>query len=491
MAEILALLPDAAFIHDSGTVICCNDVMNKLFAAIENDELIGLNVETMVHPEDIDVLRRRVKETEKYGTAQTSATYRFLRVDKLPFHANIRARLIEVGGRNMHLAIIRDVSHQIAVEENLQRSEEQFRESFEKAHIGMATVEPDWRISRVNQALCKMLGYTDEELVGKSIRDITHPDDIEFNKTEWDDLIAGDINSFHIEKRYICKNGSTIWVSMNCAMVRDQNGDPLHSVSQIENITEQKQNRTDLSVAKEEAEKASNIKSEFLANMSHELRTPLNAIIGFADILANDVAGPLANEKQTEYVTNILQSGNHLLGLINEILDLSVIESGKMELHESDFHLSKCINSAFHLVQTNADLEAVHLINCINGSTTKIHADETRFRQILVNLLTNAIKFSKIGSSVSVEGKETPDNGYAITVKDQGIGMSKEDLEIALTKFGQVGRVGMIEHEGTGLGLPLTKGLVEVHGGTLLIESEVDVGTTITILLPAERVTAG
>jgi signal transduction histidine kinase len=236
------------------------------------------------------------------------------------------------------------------------------------------------------------------------------------------------------------------------------------------------------------AEAANRTKSEFLANMSHELRTPLNAIIGFSEVIQKAIVGPLS-ERYRGYGTDIFDSGTHLLELINEILDLSKLEAGQFELHEEDIDLGEVIEASMRLVRPQAEKSKVRLSKAIDEDFSWIRADDRRMRQILINLLANAVKFTPEGGKIRVSSFRM-NAGLAIAVSDTGIGMASEEVPKALEKFGQIDSRISRRHAGTGLGLPLAKHLIELHGGTLTIKSEVNVGTTVTIVLPQERILA-
>ncbi|MCH9051642.1 MAG: PAS-domain containing protein [Proteobacteria bacterium] len=243
----------------------------------------------------------------------------------------------------------------------------------------------------------------------------------------------------------------------------------------------------DLTIARDQAEGANRAKSDFLALMSHELRTPLNAIIGFSEIIKSEMMGPIGNPKYGEYATDVFDSAQHLLGLINDILDLSKIEAGKMELEEDDVDVAEVIHSCLRLVTERAKDGGVKLVTEIPDDLPALHIDERKLKQILLNLLSNAVKFTPDGGSVTIKTWFKPDSGFVIQVADTGVGIALEDIPKALAPFGQVDSALSRKYEGTGLGLPLTKSLVEKHSGSLDLQSEVGVGTTVTVRFPPER----
>ena len=240
--------------------------------------------------------------------------------------------------------------------------------------------------------------------------------------------------------------------------------------------------------AKEKAEAANRAKSEFLANMSHELRTPLNAIIGFADIIKSRMFGS-ASERYPEYAGDISNSANHLLALINDILNLAKLEAGKFQLQEQEVNLALLVADCVHLVERQAREGKINLSVTLDPEALPLRADERRLRQVILNLLSNAVKFTPEGGEVRVTSARR-NGGLSLSINDTGIGIAAEDIPKVLAPFGQVESKVRRKHEGTGLGLPLAKQLVELHGGLLTIDSRLDVGTTVTILLPASRMVA-
>jgi PAS domain S-box-containing protein len=238
--------------------------------------------------------------------------------------------------------------------------------------------------------------------------------------------------------------------------------------------------------AKAEAEAASAAKGEFLAVISHELRTPLNAIIGFSEVMAREILGPIGRPKYREYAADILYAGQHLLKLINDVLDMSKIEARKMELHETEFDIGAAVESCVRLIQPRAAAAGVSLVNWVSPELPRLLGDETRFRQALLNLLSNAVKFTPVEGEVKLRS-HIDENGLEISIRDTGIGMSAKEVEIALQPFRQVEGAMNRTQEGTGLGLPLARAFIELHGGHLVIESATGEGTLVRMRLPSSR----
>jgi signal transduction histidine kinase len=231
-----------------------------------------------------------------------------------------------------------------------------------------------------------------------------------------------------------------------------------------------------------ELEAANRHKSEFLANVSHELRTPLNAIIGFSEVLLEKMFGEL-NDKQNEYVDDILSSGRHLLSLINDILDLSKIEAGRMDLEVATFYLPDAIENALLLIRERASRHGIKLDRSIDERLGDFNADERKVKQVLVNLLSNAVKFTPEGGQIKVEAG-LGDHAVIISVTDTGIGIAKQDQEAIFEEFRQASGSYAHKREGTGLGLTLTRRFVEMHGGKIWVESELGKGSKFSFTLP-------
>ena len=246
----------------------------------------------------------------------------------------------------------------------------------------------------------------------------------------------------------------------------------------------------ELRAAWHQADAASRAKTEFLANMSHELRTPLNAIIGFSEIIKLEMLGPLGTGRYRHYAQDIFDSGNHLLAVIGDILDISKVEAGEFELHAEPTELEEIVEQSLRLVRERAEAAAIRIDVAIGRDLPQLRLDQRLIKQSLINLLSNAIKFSPEGGRVAVQAARGPEGSVLLSVADSGIGIAEDDIPSVLKPFSQVESAFSRSHEGTGLGLPLAKSFIEAHGGRMEIDSTVGHGTRVTLHIPAERVIA-
>ena len=282
-------------------------------------------------------------------------------------------------------------------------------------------------------------------------------------------------------------DGSQRYVVVTKFPVRDGAGAVVGFGSLCSDITDRRANEVEMQRAKERLETANRAKTEFLAHMSHELRTPLNSVIGFSQIMADELFGPLGSEKYLGYASDIQGSAQHLLEVIDDILDISKIEAGEVRLDESEIYVRDIVQASLRLVQPKFDLKQQALSTKFPPIPPAIKADRRLVRQILVNLLSNSMKFTPDGGQIKISTRMSERGGVVISVSDTGIGIAPEDIQLVLEPFGQARRSPNQAHEGTGLGLSLSKQLVELHGGSLTIDSTVGKGTVVTITFPPER----
>lgn len=275
-------------------------------------------------------------------------------------------------------------------------------------------------------------------------------------------------------------------------METEWDGEPAY-IATLRDISTRKAAERALNVAKQQAEQANEMKSQFLANMSHELRTPLNSILGFAQMINAETYGPVGNEKYADYVGSIHDSGQHLLTLINDLLDLSRAEAGKLALDVEDVDLERLLRREIELLQGQIEQANVQVSTDFQlPEGTQVRGDKRKLRQIALNLLSNAIKFSNTGGWIAIETRLTADNELQFSVSDNGVGIRREEIPRLFTAYIQVDMPEVRkQRQGAGLGLAICKNFVELHGGTITIDSQLGEGTCVTVTLPASRVRAG
>jgi len=374
-------------------------------------------------------------------------------------------------------------------EQELAEKTQVLQATFDNMEQGLLVLDRDLRIKAWNGRFLQLLGLAPEELqFGASIADITRiiARRGEYGPGDVETLVAtrnAALNRLEPPVRERLRPDGTM---LEQRRVRMPDGGLLITYT---DTTERKRVEADLRRARDEAELASRSKTEFLANMSHELRTPLNAVIGFSDVLIGEIFGPLGDVRYRDYVHDIRDSGNHLLNLINDVLDVAKIEFGRIELIEESVPLGEVIDACARLVRDRAEAAGVTLATELPADLPALRADVRRMKQILINLLSNAVKFTPSGGQVTIAAS-IDEGGLALAVTDTGIGMAPEDLSIALQPFGQIDSRLARKYQGTGLGLPLTKAMVELHGGHLELISAPGQGTTARVRLPRERILA-
>jgi PAS domain S-box-containing protein len=360
---------------------------------------------------------------------------------------------------------------------------------FDATGVGILVTDHFGNIVKTNEVFTSEYGWEKEEIINKEFTMMLPPEEREVSKKLHDAFIERGKNGTR-EIQILRKDGSLrdIWLT---TVLLELSQNRRFIVSTLRDITERKNMIRNLKRSKELADASNKAKSVFLANMSHELRTPLNAIIGFTEMMRNETFGPIGNDKYTEYLGDIHFSARHLLEIINDVLDMSKIEAGKVELHESELNLDETFQSIEMIMSERAARAKVKLHFHVDEGVESLRADSRLVRQMLINLVANAVKFSKPNQEVTVSAKLMTDKKYLrISVKDSGCGIPKEKIEKALEPFGQISDPERSMGQGTGLGLPLTRAMIELHGGELVIESQEDKGTTVHLDFPIARTTS-
>lgn len=385
---------------------------------------------------------------------------------------------VNLAGREVLLEAFLDISERKQAEMALRQSEEKHRLLIKNIQDGVFIIQ-DGVLQFVNEAFARMVGYTVEELTGREFREFIAPEDMEMVLDRYHRRLAGENVAREYEFRVLHRDGKTeVIVNMNVGLIdyRDRTA----SMGTIKDVTEL-QRSEEIRIENQNLAYASRAKSEFLANMSHELRTPLNSILGFSELIKMNSS---MDEKSQHHLDNVITSGKFLLNLINDILDLSKVESGKMELVIEKINVPSLIDGTLILIKEKASKQKIQLKNELDPSLLFMEADNQRFKQIMFNLLSNAVKFSKPeGGTITITAKKEGDMAK-FSVSDTGIGIREEDMKKLFTEFEQLDSGITKKYGGSGLGLAITKRLVELHGGSLTAESKYGEGSTFTVTLP-------
>jgi PAS domain S-box-containing protein len=497
--------PNGIFLTDPRTlkIIDCNEaacVMN----GYKRDELINKSI-NILHPESIihileetDAAKEDLEKIKNKGSITVESFHK--KKDGTIFPIETSMCLLNLGDREVVLGIDRDITNRKKTEEELRNSEERFRTVFENAPIGIFQSTFKGRFISVNSTLASMFGYSSPKEMVEEITDIPgqlfiYPEQrkaLVKRALECDEYVFDEI-------QYRKKNGELFTTNLYLRDVKDKNGHNSYLEGFVDDITERKRYEEELSsyrenleaivdvrteelmIAKLRAEESDRLKSIFLASMSHELRTPLNSIIGFTGIILKGLAGPL-NAEQQKQLTFVKNSANHLLALINDVLDISKIESGQLEVAHVPFNIRNSILKVINSLTPLAESKNILLECAIEPGVEELTGDSRRVEQILINLLNNSVKFTEKGYvrlNASING-----NFLYISVTDTGIGIEEKNISKLFNPFQQLDTGTTRKYEGTGLGLSICKKLLEIMGGRISVESSFGKGSKFSFTLP-------
>lgn len=344
--------------------------------------------------------------------------------------------------------------------------------------------------SYVSPSCRRLYGYQPEEAMKLHASEIIHHDDYA-EVVERLRRLLEDGDQTPVTYRGKRKDGSYVWVEASLTRLLDPETGAPEIVSVVRDVSERVRYEAALRASKEQADTANRAKSAFLGTVSHELRTPLNAIIGFTDMILSEVLGPLGHERYRSYIADVHTSAMHLLNLINEILDFSKIEAGMLELHEEVFDASECIRGAVRLIGPRIKEGGLAAEIDLPATLPALRADERKTRQVLYNLLSNAVKFTPPGGRINIAARFNRATGLRVTVADTGIGIAPEQIHQIFEPFTQVDSTLGRKHDGTGLGLPIVKAIMERHEGWVELKSDPGRGTSVSIVFPASRMIRG
>jgi PAS domain S-box-containing protein len=458
-------------------------------------DFIGYKLSDLVHDDDEEHFLELAKEAIEAPDHRPEGQFRLRHPDGTYHRVLCSWRHIHlISGEPSLFLSLRDVSQQLTAQERLRAGEIRLRTMMQSVADGILSTDKNGVIQSVNPAASQLFGYDGDELIGSSVG-ILLPTYLTLalqHSSSTDgpaDGLGRLVGLGAQEMRGQQKSGESFPLELSVTDMRI--GDEHFYVSVVRDITEQKASEAELRMALTDAEAANRTKSLFLANMSHELRTPLNAVIGFSEVMQQEMFGPLNNERYLDYVGSIHDSSRHLLSVINDILDISRIESGEMELEDEWLELDEVLEWARDRAVPSSMTTAHAMVHMapLDG-LPEIEADRRALRQVVINLLSNAIKFTPPDGRIDLSAHVNEASGISIIVKDTGIGIPADQIEKMTQPFTQSDNSLARRFEGTGLGLAITKSLIEAHQGQLGIESTEGEGTTITVRLPAERLSS-
>ncbi len=506
MPALDTLLPDIALdptelidalFSASGNYLVITDPITGLIVAIsdawlsileyERDEVVGRTSEELniwLHPDQRLEMIRRIK-TDKI----VSRFHTCLRGKSGVLHDfSVTIQAITISSKSYILFTGYDITEELQVKNSVVTSRKILIDALEAMSEGFVLYGQDGRLIICNSKFKEFYGYGDEEVsVGTPGRRLGELDmergtvllkdsDHENYILRRDDMEKGPPKSIVVQ----LKDGRYLLLS-------DRVTDEGNIVSIQKDITDLKTTEIALVQAKDEADIANNTKSEFLAHMSHELRTPLNSILGFTQVMRDELLGELGHPKYREYINDVHHSGAHLLNLINDVLDISKVEAGEFVLNEDTLDLKDTISACLQIIRGKQDVAALNIIVENSEGNIYLKGDERIIRQIILNLLSNSVKFTKAEGKITLSLTKDDTNGITLSISDTGCGIEEDDISHVLAPFGQARTNARTAHEGTGLGLSLSKMLTELHDGILNIYSQVGVGTTVTLKFAPER----
>ncbi len=472
-------------IHRCFRPLYVNRAFAGLFGYDDPSEIMALDSLTGLYAEEDrerleQYYARRIRGDEE---APGVYEYRGVRRDGSEIWLENRASLFEWNGEPAVLLSTIDVTERKQALTQLQK----LSAAVEQSPVGIVITDLDSTIEYINRKFSEITGWSSQEAIGQNPRiNQSGKTPEETYRSLWAALTNGRQWQGVLQNRR--KSGEIYWSRHRTSPIRDASGRITNYLAIIEDVSERRRLDEELRRTKEQAEQASQAKTNFLANMSHELRTPLNAIMGFSELIRNQMLGEIGDKRYLEYATDIYESGRHLLSIINDILDLAKIESGNVEIKESEVSVGELVESCVRLVGEKAARSRLVIETNIPKDLPRVRADERKLAQAVINLLANAVKFTPAEGRIGIDACLNDSGDMELTISDTGIGMRAEDIPHVLTPFSQIDSSLARQFEGTGLGLPLAQSYCLVHDGALELASEVGVGTKATIRLPRERV---
>ncbi len=444
------------------------------------EEVIDKDFRNFIAPEDLKIVAYRYLKRLAGFNVPKEYEIRLMHIDgKTKITVNLNVGIIKYDGRDATMGTAKDITDK----KRSEAEKEKLLKAISTCTEGIAITDENDRYIYTNAAFAGIYGYSQKELIGKTWKDNNQQEMIGHGeKITHETFQENDNGSFNGELSAIRKDGTKLPIDMRATALPDEKGKYMGHVCVVRDITERKV-AEEVHIENVRLSHASTAKSEFLANMSHELRTPLNSIIGFSELMKLKISGDL-NAKQEKYLENVLTSSKHLLNIINDILDLSKVESGKIELNIEKISVPDLIDECLILIKERTTINKIKVKKKLDTSLLFIEADKLRLKQVLFNLLSNASKFIKPEGCTITIRTINDGNMARFQVSDTGIGIRENDICHLFKDFEQIDSGLTRNYEGTGLGLAISKRLVELHGGTITVESRYGEGSTFTFAIP-------
>jgi PAS domain S-box-containing protein len=474
----------------SGEILYLNDSWEKLtgYKAVQS---IGSNMFDLIHPKDEEEQRRSVSQLIK-GLRPGYRVKTSIREVGGKYHSvEMAISMIRMDeNRNMRvIGSFSDTEEYEKTEWALEEAERKYKSIWENSASGIYQLTMDGQLLSANPAMAHIFGFDNSDFMLREIKNAHH--ELFINAAERLRILKNiDLNASQeiFEFQAIRRDEQKIWIQETIRPVVDEHGTLIYFEGSIENISKRKDAEIQLQEAKKESDMANRAKSEFLSNMSHELRTPLNSIIGFSEIIRNQVFGQIEPQSYWEYARDIHESGKHLLSIINQILDISKIDAGERELKESRIDMKKLVQNTVDM-QIQKIRDAGLILNDIDYTNMPmLIGEDVAIRQILTNIISNAIKFTPEGGRISISAEIDESQDFRLSVTDTGIGLDAAEVKRVTSKFGVTDGRFSKSTSGIGLGLSLVQSLMRLHGGEVEIFSQKGIGTTVVLTFPSNRI---
>ncbi len=473
---------EAVIVAQDWKIVFANPSASRIFG-YRLDQLLAMSFNELIHRDDrwlvADGYRRRLAGED----IRDRFRFRIVRRYGETRHVEVSAVHIDWRGGPATVSFLVDITERERAEEALRESEERFRRAFNDSGVGKLLTGLDGRLLSVNRAFAAMLGYTVEELQSMDFMTVTHPGDVATNRETMVSLQSGTEGSARFEKRYLHRNGNVVWVDLSTVLLRDATGRPHHFVADAVDITERKRAEAEIAGKNAELVELNNTKNQFLGMAAHDLRNPLSIVSTASAFLLDDASRLLPDAKRAEFLRRINSGSKFMLQLIDDLLDVTKIEAGRLDLELKDGNLCALIEENLALNRMLANNKNIRLDFAPESGLPSLRFDHRKVEQVLNNLVSNALKFSAPGTAVTVQASRV-DGDVVVSVRDQGQGIPADELDKLFKPFGKTSVRGTAGEKSTGLGLAICRRIVEGHGGRIWAESELGKGSVFSFSLP-------